>query len=441
VFQELFLARDVRFMCGPDEFNLDRFDWACGLMRTVTRTPNLVDPYTMYRLGSSPLDKISQRIHHEFHEGDPQSIFILSDSLLATNPRDYVYGLLGVINLHIEPDYTLSTQDVFIGLASTWITQYSNLETLRLAGIAMKKASIIISGLPSWVTDWVALTTGSQSLLGLGDAQVSSNLPVKFRISTDRTTLWAQGIVCDNIISLLPKMVEDEEEDFGEAFRVNLWSMILHPDGISHPTGMSRFQAAFSLTLHTALAYTKLHDVDSNLKLYVIHFLFLLATAEKYYEYIAEFEIDISIQNQMEAMRTELSPLEHHSLLFLRMSVLSIHFRGFLSMDDICKEDLESFLSETHPICVNNMNIRSFEKNRNHTPFHTASGYVGMAPYCVMPGDLVCVLYGFKSPIILRRESNRYIVVSECIVVGLMEGEIIAAVDTGGILSQEFKIC
>ncbi|CAF3504471.1 unnamed protein product [Fusarium graminearum] len=70
----------------------------------------------------------------------------------ATDPRDKVFALLGLWKESLEPDYTLSPQAVYIGLASRFVTDRDE----RLAGRVLDMASQdhSMTGLPSWVPDW-----------------------------------------------------------------------------------------------------------------------------------------------------------------------------------------------------------------------------------------------------------------------------------------------
>jgi hypothetical protein len=77
----------------------------------------------------------------------------------ATDPRDKVFALLGLWKASLEPDYTLSPQAVYTGLASSLVTN----EDLKLAGRVLDMASQghSMTGLPSWVPD---LSVKSQQL-------------------------------------------------------------------------------------------------------------------------------------------------------------------------------------------------------------------------------------------------------------------------------------
>ena len=72
--------------------------------------------------------------------------------------------------------------------------------------------------------------------------------------------------------------------------------------------------------------------------------------------------------------------------------------------------------------------------------FHTERGYIGLEPLTVEAGDLICVLEGHKSPVILRRHGEHYIFVGDCDVVGIMNSEILEAVKRGEAEISEIEI-
>ncbi|KAG7009684.1 TPR_REGION domain-containing protein [Physcia stellaris] len=77
----------------------------------------------------------------------------------ASNPRDKVFGLLGLSDMcqsahpGLKIDYRRSIRDVYIGAATAIIDSTSSLEILRFC-ILKKEDSTDKSKLPSWVPDW-----------------------------------------------------------------------------------------------------------------------------------------------------------------------------------------------------------------------------------------------------------------------------------------------
>ncbi|KAF4477160.1 heterokaryon incompatibility het-6 [Fusarium agapanthi] len=70
----------------------------------------------------------------------------------ASDPRDKIFALLGLWKKAVEPDYTLSPQAVYTGLASTLVTNESWEVVAQLLDMATHGHSM--PGLPSWVPDW-----------------------------------------------------------------------------------------------------------------------------------------------------------------------------------------------------------------------------------------------------------------------------------------------
>lgn len=66
--------------------------------------------------------------------------------------------------------------------------------------------------------------------------------------------------------------------------------------------------------------------------------------------------------------------------------------------------------------------VRDYCKNRSF--IKTSEGYIGLAPKNAQLGDLICVLLGCDTPMLLRPTSySRYQVVGSCFIHGLMNGE------------------
>ncbi|KAJ4132019.1 hypothetical protein NW765_013831 [Fusarium oxysporum] len=95
----------------------------------------------------------------------------------ASDPRDKIFALLGLWKKPVEPDYTLSPQDVFIGLASSLVTDRSQEVAGRLLDMASHGRSML--GLPSWVPDWSEKS--QRPYQGQWDSHFS--LPMKFMSS------------------------------------------------------------------------------------------------------------------------------------------------------------------------------------------------------------------------------------------------------------------
>ena len=60
-----------------------------------------------------------------------------------------------------------------------------------------------------------------------------------------------------------------------------------------------------------------------------------------------------------------------------------------------------------------------------------SSGYMGHVPAGTNKGDLICVSLGCCVPVVLRYFKGDYLLIGECFVMGLMDGEIFDGIDWG----------
>jgi len=60
----------------------------------------------------------------------------------------------------------------------------------------------------------------------------------------------------------------------------------------------------------------------------------------------------------------------------------------------------------------------------NRTFFISQKGYMGMGPEAMNERDIICVALGCDVPLVLRKEREHYLLVGECFVWGLMDGEV-----------------
>jgi hypothetical protein len=84
---------------------------------------------------------------------DPWNIFYLSSSLRATDPRDHVYGLLGLQDFAIAPDYRKDLCLVLHDLVDMWIKDSNKLDCLSYAGVGTFDRGHC-EALPSWAPNF-----------------------------------------------------------------------------------------------------------------------------------------------------------------------------------------------------------------------------------------------------------------------------------------------
>jgi hypothetical protein len=70
--------------------------------------------------------------------------------------------------------------------------------------------------------------------------------------------------------------------------------------------------------------------------------------------------------------------------------------------------------------------------------FRTDSRHIGIGPIEIQPGDQICVLFGARVPFVIRRSGDHWLLVGECYLHGLMNGEAIEIWKNGDHQAQTF---
>ena len=65
---------------------------------------------------------------------------------------------------------------------------------------------------------------------------------------------------------------------------------------------------------------------------------------------------------------------------------------------------------------------------KNRARFRTSTGMIGIGPQAMEEGDYVCVLYGAPIPFVIRKRGESYILIGECYVRDIMNGEAVQKV-------------
>ena len=126
-------------------------------------------------------------------------LLFLSRTVFATDPRDKVYGMLGLMDDSvarlIKPDYTDTVVNVYRSFALATIEGTGSLDILRHSGSIDDARSNIPSWLPDWRTDSIpaALTTSDTAFAASGSSLASAQtLP-------DSQLLSCRGYIIDRI--------------------------------------------------------------------------------------------------------------------------------------------------------------------------------------------------------------------------------------------------
>ncbi|KAK3381247.1 heterokaryon incompatibility protein-domain-containing protein [Podospora didyma] len=433
IIQEAVLARDIFFICGAWGMN-GIFLAACW---DFILGDNLIPmfsnptPATAWQvLESRAMQQILLMLDIGMGRDDkPSQSFIdmlqRSRNALATNPRDHVYGLLGLATeayrKKLTVDYGEPVADLYLRVARLVVELGEGHKLLHnLHGLQSNL------GLPSWVPDWTSEGYPFFTLAPMqGNAVTTVDIPYvcaggdssNMRVSQDRLSLHCEGFVVD----VIDRVSYADVEDFYEK----------KTEQATRP-GNGEIEAA---ERKPSFSYGFLQQCLSDMS-------DILREKSQYPpdnhdEVIwrtAVWNRSLSAQRKADKQLAE-SYKAYKDYLNLR----SLSDRGIRDRFGPRMRMLDKELGFFVPLEVANK-INTQEINREHDQAEkyvnwattismqmkrcgTSKGYIGQVPKSSRAGDVVCVIEGVAVPFVFRASSGGYKVIGQCYLHGIMEGE------------------
>lgn len=464
-FQEMALPTDILYMCGS---SLIKWQSIMAVQQLLTALISLVTTSRLpaHRALYSALDRFLtvsgpsiytiDNTRHELVSGVQPPNLTLVPLLAhhqATDPRDKVYGLLGVIETRLEADYTKDTSQVYSEFVSAWIDEVKDLNFLSYCYEHHRIAWRGPNSLPSWAPDWEAISRkewDSSKFLNFGlfmAAQFDSHdaseaLPTRnTHLCDNLSTLVAPGVRIGKVEEIYPCWPSDTSNaEFAlDVLQLAIkyasrFGLQLEPSG--SPPGPRRhiFQALFRtiiphVEVHSMLDIRYVHLQPSLSLCFLVGFLAWVVDSEcpdwhsVAATYLPPFGIPVD-QDFSRAWKED---------IFKDYSPEN----NMLDWEDAAVAMKWTWEYAKEPIQVLREHLRMYLGRP--LKFITYNGYIGTA-IAAQAGDLVVVLAGCKAPVLLRRKGSHYEHVGPCFVVGLMEGEAKQMVDRGEAKVETFEI-
>jgi hypothetical protein len=353
----------------------------------------------------------------------------------ATDPKDHIYGLIGLTHMDIIPDYRKEKSfiDVYCDYVAHCLEVYpveAFLELDELFFLSSAGAGISVEGLelPSWVPNYPAEAKGNSSAIpGLdgcfADAAVFDSNIRGQKAVVDGRSLYLIGLEVQRVSNCLTTGHSGRQEMLN--FFIGFTSS--HETYI---TGIPPLQALFRVFKRNTKAgrqYTTLKEV--------IGFLQYLFLGPK--EFGPDFLSDISIQLGRK-------PEKSFDDWLLSSFFPEIDFStgrprdtpGIALLLALANIGDRTYLGEVEQNIVTMQSLQKCAASY----FETEDGYLGLAPHGTLPGDIVGILKGYRAPVILRRRGDHYVFVGTCFVLGLMYGEARALAEEGRAKIDVFEL-
>tara|TARA_R110002003_G_scaffold234_2_gene16894 strand:+ start:5213 stop:7060 length:1848 start_codon:yes stop_codon:yes gene_type:complete len=407
ILQEAVLARKSMIHCGSHSFAFDDYYRALVCCFVLGFEDNMNTDNLMRFMSLIGMRQAFKNNRKE----ELLTLLYQTRSTITTDPKDKIYCLLGLAGdadtLKIQPNYdaSYSFQDAYRDVAITFMQSSKNLDVLSVPRTNHD------SSFPSWVPDWRPASSYMLSLTArerLKDTRyrATGHSEACIQIKEDGSLLGLSGHRIDQI------------EECGDVYRYeestavqrSYWRQL-----------RENYMFALRLRLryidwkHIAGVYTKGEYVSGGTK-----------DDAFWRTLIAGHPIDSD--TDFDQIRSDYRAWNSSILRFSSMRRWVPHtvLVALVTMK-IVLEGLRTLLALT---CFLPLYDRSHEPFNalvqcvaQRKLFRTSAGYVGLAPESVRAGDTIALFQGGRLPLIIRQHGDRWRLIGDCYVHGLMNGE------------------
>ncbi|KAF2676226.1 hypothetical protein K458DRAFT_424846 [Lentithecium fluviatile CBS 122367] len=464
IFQEVALAREITFICGTrTALWVNMHTTMLWFEATLSKVQNQNRPYYVSSedwLGihlNPPLFCRNMVATKNFHRKKSQlkldedepfranySVLIsrFAGGLRATNPKDYVYGLEGVTGFNVPTEYGAdkTVAQVYQKYAIYWLSLRSkwpsekflvgacDLWFLDIAGVGFLWK--VVPGLPTWSPNFAGVAEAFGSPFekrfscdtGHADSGVfPDDCPAPQCVSLK---LQCNAVLIDEVIEAGPysQTEWDINDEPGESvsscylwmFDCTVKSTTLYPDSDLVVLAMAQ-----ALSLIRGGRETPDFEERSRINLQ------LLITD---LEYVCRRNRGIDRSNFFESLHLEAPPFEKPRDDFEGLGKTTMLLKAISAISKPQDEVLQVYIDFRNllvGLCMASTDL----------------GFVGLFPPLVQKNDIICILKGCPSPVVLRKKADCYIHVGLCYIPGLMEGEARDRLRDARAKMEEIVIC
>jgi hypothetical protein len=327
----------------------------------------------------------------------------IGGTLLATDPRDHIYGLLGLCSLPIRVNYGKESQAkfVYIEYCGVVLGALRDLDKrsyffLRDAGIGSFDNN---DDLPSWTPNYPERAAGEPTLIfeaGLKLVAIEPRIPFA---SLSGPVLSLAVVRIQNLERIggcptLMNLMEGEVKTWCQEF------VLRHP---SYPN--QTIPALWVLFLVAMRMQSLVFDTSTMLLLQ--HFILSL-----------QYAVPGPNAQRIRPPHNIRTPEAKGLSVGVRLDGShNPEFMTYVSPDVGYQNPGQSL--EKRMFEVRARLVFLLKRNINSRLFETDGGFLGMGPKYCEQGDIVCLVDGYEDLVLLRKSSDRYQYVGPCMVLGL----------------------
>lgn len=410
VVQEAVLARRATVRCGRDAVGWDVVLSALTAFQLAVSLPRTKAAATA---GLSIVADVNRDIAHfrfcaeQFRASGGRGLglmetlwWTLKADIQATDPRDRVYGLLGLIKEEdralIPVDYSSSmTLDNVLFDVTRALLQIHGSEIFCYCIPSLTPAS-----LPSWVVDWTTQKEARLWTNRIGGAWTDDSV-----FSASKGMRWdsdsLSSLTLENPILRLPGLIVSSIIQTGSQFTVS-----------AHAPAPEYLHACRAWLIEVQKMVTDI-ATDPNVLQDRLENLWRLPIADK----------------DLEGGRAKPDDEASHHYQLLVGAIPPVV--------NVVEKERSMVKTEESLIVDKTLEYRRRWYLYDRRPFVTNDGCPGLALADIQPGDQICVLAGASVPFVIRRnEEGNFRLVGESYIYGLMDGEWLG----GGVSSQNISL-
>ena len=336
---------------------------------------------------------------------------IYTKNFKATEHRDKIYAVMNFAepaNLGLEPDYECPLDEVYTSCAAKLIEQNEYPIILHIAGIALQKP---LSTLPSWVPDFSPspFSVDIKSRFTVKLFEASGNPPMNtIKTHLYSNTMTFMGIKIDTVELLFRRPSPDDSrqrnssEDSSSLRNATFKTAqkLLFPQREYFQSYLSFFNDV-SAFINSSPANSKLQDLKTKKTIFY--------TLIRDYP-VGEAIVDKDLLDAYDTWYDSYRELAGHDAI---KSFFASATRSPETYSQV--ERIEDLVGSSYGQLFGT----------------TTRRLLGSGPEGMLPGDIVCVIMGARTPFLLRPDteymshhsSQRWKLVGPCFVYGLMFGE------------------
>jgi hypothetical protein len=445
IIQELAMNFNMSlFICGGRQFprlalhNASDFcqNFAGTILQALMDTASLNT--SSFRM--NPLDvwstayNVHRLISLRASNTDLETVLDLARKSNVKDPRDKIYGLLGLlpkpIAALIEPNYSKTKEEVYVEFATVMLRHCSRLDAL-LSWCESKERN----NLPTWVPDWTT-PFKRYHLRWFRNRMAGADMQPIWSISPDGMELCCKGLQISKVDCV--GVPSSQTLPYRTVARSNP-----EPGHSYTHFGQYRDRAGLKWALcRTLLHAHALGELDGDLtNIYWIDWNELVEPdpwnfqMENFWTFGMPKLTQSNDANATDPWRLfdSFRQTNAHFPIFGLMfkhffpNMRSYTFHAAHGARSAVDED--GWTHSPHEMTTDhayNMRLATVGLSGRKL-ITTQNGFLGLAPDETQLGDTIAVLYGCNYPVVLRRSGNGFRYIGECYIDGLMDGEAVAA--------------